>query len=104
MYNIDGKIEKTFNAILSDIAMPWILSDEKGLYLDGFFYENIQSINDQLVLKLSLALRQNKQTFNSTGCLNPLHSKFTEEGNFDVQVAINNCAVNELMFTLFYID
>ena len=57
MYKIDGKIEDTFNAILSDIAMPWIISEDRGLYLDGFFYENIQSLNDQLVLKLELALR-----------------------------------------------
>ena len=57
MYNVDAKIEDIFNAVISYIAMPWVLPGDQGLYLDGFFYQNIQSINDQLVFKLNLALR-----------------------------------------------
>ena len=57
MYNVDGKIEDMVNNILSYIAMPWIISENQGLYVDGFFFKNIQSINDQLVFKLDVAVR-----------------------------------------------
>ena len=57
MYNVHAKIEDIFNNILSYIAMPWIISEDQGLYVDGFFFKNIQSLNDQLVFKLDVALR-----------------------------------------------
>ena len=101
MYNFDQKIEDFLNNVFSYVSMPWVLPGDKGLYIDGFFYDNIQSLNDQMVFKLDLQLRQNQETFNSTNCSNKLHSKFTEEGDFDVQVAINDCTVNELIFTLY---
>ena len=58
-YGVDEKIEAVVNAVFAYAAMPWILPGDKGLYIDGFFYDNIQSLNDQLVFKLDTQLRQN---------------------------------------------
>ena len=40
-------------------------------------------------------------TFNSTNCLHKLHAKY-EKDDFDVQVSINDCTVNEFIFTLYH--
>ena len=52
MYPMDDLIENVINTVLEAHGMPWVLPGDKGLYLDGFFWDNIQSQNDQMIVKL----------------------------------------------------
>ena len=45
-YGLDEKIQDVINAVFDYASMPWVLPGDKGLYIDGFFYDNIQSLND----------------------------------------------------------
>ena len=45
-------------------------------------------------------LRYDGATFDSSQCSNTLHAKFMER-LFDIHIAVNDCSVNEFIFTLY---
>ena len=71
-----------------------------GLYLDGFLYENILANNDYLTMRLKTQLRYDNATFDSSNCANSMHVKIGDE-SFAIETAVNDCTVNELLFTLY---
>ena len=50
-YGVNTKIQKVINKLIDSVPMP-IPIGKSGLYLDGFFYDNVQSNNDQFIIKL----------------------------------------------------
>ena len=50
-YGLETKIQKIINRIVDMVPMPFYIGDT-GLYIDGFFYDNTISNNDQLIVKL----------------------------------------------------
>lgn len=76
---------------------------DSGLYLDGFLIQNLEAENDVLIAKLMANLRYEGSTFDSSVCVSSLHQLVTAK-LFDLQIAINDCTLNELIFTLWSAD
>ena len=99
VYGVDAKIQAIINKILALIPGT-IKFGDSGLYLDGWLKENLQTSNDALIAKMKLMIRYDNATFDSSQCSNTLHAKFMER-LFDIQIAVNDCSVNELIFSLY---
>ena len=100
LYSVDKKVEAIINKILGLIEFPIHLG-ESGLYLDGVFYSDIMAANDVLVLPLDVMLRYEDTTFDSSVCsFSGMHAVYQSE-KFDLQLTVQDCAVNELLFTLY---
>jgi len=98
-YHTDDKIMAILNKIFGLIDFP-INIGKKGLYLDGIFYKDMMPTNNQLYVPLDVMLRYDKATFDSSVCsFDPMYAHFG--GNtFDAQITLQDCTVNELLFTL----
>ena len=60
--------------------------------------------NDELITKLKTQLRyEGGEPFDSSKCSSSLHAKFYEQ-LYDMQLAVNDCSINELIYTLYTAD
>ena len=99
LYGFDAKFNKLVNRIFGLMPMPLNLGDT-GLYIDGFWYDNIWAQNKLMTAKLKTQLRYEGAVFNSTNCTDKMYARYIDN-SFDLQMAVNDCAFNELVFTLY---
>ena len=102
-YPIDAKVEEVINKVLSWIPAEIDLGND--LYIDGLLYSNIVTNQDELIIPLRTMLRSDDfPAYGSTHqCFSSMYSKVTNL-MFDAQIAINDCSVNELLYSLYGAD
>ena len=99
LYGVDSKFSEIVNKVIAMIPSQIYLGD-KGIYLDGFLMSNLQAENDVIIAKLMANLRYDNATFDSSQCVPYLHQVVTTQ-LYDLQIAINDCTINEFIFTLY---
>ena len=100
LYNVEDKVEAILNKILGLVDFPISIGDS-GFYLDGVFYSDIISGNDQILMPLDVMLRYTNATYDSSVCSFSAMHPIYHASQFDLQMAIQDCAINEVLFTLY---
>ena len=102
-YPVDGKIEDVINAILKAIPQSIYLGDD--LYLDGWLYQNFAAQNEMVSMKTKIMIHNDgtdeKFTVNNS-CMHEMYPAFNSD-KFDTLLNINDCAVNELLFSIYHL-
>jgi len=98
LYGIDQKLSAFVNKVIHMI--PDQIELGKGLYIDGFLYSDLTASNNVLSIPMQTQIRYDNVTFDSSGCQATMHVPI-EKMIFDLQLAVNDCAANELLFSLY---